>query len=51
MKKLILLDGMAAVYRGYYALGRNPRINSRGMNTSAILGFTMSLYDLSLIHI
>ena len=46
MKKLILLDGMAAVYRGYYALGRNPRINSRGMNTSAILGFTMSLYDL-----
>ena len=46
MKKLILIDGMAAVYRGYYALNRNPRINSHGLNTSAILGFTMSLYDL-----
>lgn len=46
MKKLILIDGMAAVYRGYYALNRNPRINSKGLNTSAILGFTMSLYDL-----
>ena len=46
MKKLVLIDGMAAVYRGYYALNRNPRINSRGLNTSAILGFTMGLYDL-----
>lgn len=37
---------MAAVYRGYYAMNNNPRINSKGMNTSAALGFTMGLYDL-----
>ena len=36
---------MAAVYRGYYALNRNPRINSKGMNTSAVLGFVTTLYD------
>ncbi|MBR1851007.1 MAG: DNA polymerase I [Bacteroidales bacterium] len=46
MKKLILIDGMAAVYRAYYALNRNPRLNSKGLNTSAILGFTTSLLDL-----
>ena len=46
MKKLMLLDGMAMVYRAYYALNRNPRMNSRGMNTSAVLGFTTTLYDL-----
>ncbi len=46
MKKLLLIDGMAAVYRAYYALNRNPRINSRGLNTSCILGFTTTLYDL-----
>ena len=46
MKKLLLIDGMAAVYRAYYALNRNPRINSKGLNTSAILGFTTSLLDL-----
>lgn len=46
MKKLMLLDGMAMVYRAYYALNHNPRMNSRGMNTSATLGFTMTLYDL-----
>lgn len=37
---------MAMVYRAYYALNHNPRMNSRGMNTSAVLGFTMTLYDL-----
>lgn len=37
---------MAAVYRGYYAMSNNPRVNSKGMNTSAALGFTMGLYDL-----
>lgn len=37
---------MAAVYRGYYAMSNNPRVNSKGMNTSAALGFTMALYDL-----
>lgn len=46
MKKLVLLDGMAIVYRGYYALNRSPRINSKGMNTSAVLGFTTTLYDI-----
>ena len=46
MKKLLLIDGMAAVYRAYYALNRNPRVNSKGLNTSAILGFTTSLLDL-----
>ena len=42
----MLLDGMAMVYRAYYALNHNPRMNSRGMNTSAVLGFTTTLYDL-----
>lgn len=42
----MLLDGMAMVYRAYYALNHNPRMNSHGMNTSATLGFTMTLYDL-----
>lgn len=46
MKKLLLIDGMAAVYRAYYALNKNPRINSKGMNTSCVLGFTTTLYDL-----
>ncbi|MBQ9418532.1 MAG: DNA polymerase I [Bacteroidales bacterium] len=46
MKKLLLIDGMAAVYRGYYAMSASPRINSKGMNTSAALGFATTLYDL-----
>ena len=46
MKKLLLLDGMAAVYRAYFALGKNPRLTSRGFNTSCILGFSTTLYDL-----
>ena len=37
---------MAAVYRAYYALNRNPRINSKGLNTSCVLGFSTTLYDL-----
>ena len=45
-KKLFLLDAMALIYRAYFALNRNPRINSKGLNTSAILGFTNTLYDL-----
>ena len=44
-KKLFLLDGMALVYRAYFAMSRNPRINSKGLNTSAILGFTNTLLD------
>ena len=46
LKKLLLIDGMAAVYRAYYALNKNPRLNSKGMNTSCVLGFTTTLYDL-----
>ena len=46
MKKLLLIDGMAVVYRAYYALNRNPRVNSKGLNTSATLGFTTTLFDL-----
>ena len=42
----MLIDGMAAVYRAYYALNRTPRLNSKGMNTSCVLGFTTTLYDL-----
>jgi DNA polymerase-1 len=45
-KKLFLLDAMALIYRAYFAMSRNPRINSQGLNTSAILGFANSLYDI-----
>lgn len=44
-KKLFLLDAYALIYRAYYALNRNPRVNSKGLNTSAILGFANSLYE------
>ena len=46
MKKLVLFDGMAMVYRAYYALNGSNRMNSKGVNTSAVLGFTTTLYDL-----
>ena len=45
MEKLFLLDAYALIYRAYYALIRNPRINSKGQNTSAILGFVNTLED------
>ncbi|MCD6113342.1 MAG: DNA polymerase I [Bacteroidales bacterium] len=45
-KKLFLLDAMALIYRAFYALNKNPRINSKGLNTSAILGFTNTLYEI-----
>ena len=45
-KRLFLLDAMALIYRAYYALNKNPRINSKGLNTSAVLGFTNTLYDI-----
>ena len=44
-KKLFLLDAYALVYRAYYAFIRNPRINSKGFNTSAIFGFVNTLED------
>ena len=42
-KKLFLLDAYALIYRSYFAFIRNPRFNSKGLNTSAILGFTNTL--------
>lgn len=43
--KLFLIDAYALIYRSYYAFLKNPRINSKGMNTSAIFGFVNSLED------
>ncbi|MDD2200184.1 MAG: DNA polymerase I, partial [Bacteroidales bacterium] len=45
-KKLFLLDAYALIYRSYYAFIRNPRFNSKGVNTSAMLGFTNTLVQL-----
>ena len=45
MEKLFLLDAYALIYRAYYALIKNPRVNSKGFNTSAILGFVNTLED------
>lgn len=46
MKKLFLLDGHALVYRAHYAFITRPLINSKGLNTSAINGFTRTLWDI-----
>jgi DNA polymerase I len=46
MKKFFLIDAFALIYRSFYALNKNPRINSNGLNTSAILGFANSLLDI-----
>ena len=43
--KLFLLDAYALIYRAYYAFIKNPRINSKGFNTSAILGFVNTLEE------
>lgn len=45
MKKLMLIDAYAMIYRAYYAFIKNPRINSKGMNTSAIFGFINIMED------
>ena len=45
MEKLFLLDAYALIYRAYYAFIKNPRINSKGQNTSAILGFVNTLEE------
>ncbi len=45
-KKLFLIDGMAIVYRAYFGFIRNPRINSKGENVSAVFGFINTLLDL-----
>lgn len=44
-KKLFILDAMALIYRAYYAMAKSPRITSKGVNTSATLGFTNTLYE------
>mgnify|MGYP003306544072 CR=1 FL=1 len=44
-KKLFLLDAMALIYRAYYAMAKSPRITTTGIDTSATLGFTNTLYD------
>lgn len=45
-KKLFLLDGMALIYRAHFALSKNPRFTSTGINTSAVMGFTNTLLEL-----
>ena len=44
-KKLFLLDAFALIYRAYFAFAKNPRVNSKGLDTSAIFGFTNSLVE------
>ena len=44
-KKLFLLDAMALIYRAHFAFSKNPRINSKGANTGAALGFTNALFE------
>ncbi len=45
MDKLFLLDAYALIYRAYYAFIKSPRVNSKGMNTSAVLGFCNTLHE------
>jgi DNA polymerase-1 len=45
IKKLFLLDAYALIFRSYYAFIRNPRVTSRGMNTSAVFGFLLTLRE------
>jgi len=45
-KKLFLLDAYALIYRAFFALSKNPRLNSKGVNTSAVMGFLNSLYEI-----
>lgn len=45
-KKLFLLDAMALIYRAFFAFNKNPRLTSKGLNTSAIFGFANTLFDL-----
>ena len=44
-KKLFLVDAYALIFRAYYAFIKNPRINTKGMNTSAVFGFTNALLE------
>ena len=44
-KRVFLVDAFALIFRGYYAFIKNPQINSKGLDTSAIMGFMNSLLD------
>ncbi|TCC97509.1 DNA polymerase I [Pedobacter hiemivivus] len=46
MKRLFLLDGMALIYRAHFALSKNPRFTSAGVNTSAVMGFANTLMEI-----
>ncbi|MGN1263229.1 MAG: 5'-3' exonuclease H3TH domain-containing protein, partial [Prevotella sp.] len=46
MEKLFLIDAYALIYRSYYAFIKNPRINSKGFNTSAVMGFVNTLHEI-----
>ena len=46
MQKLFLFDAYALIYRSYYAFIKNPRINSKGLNTSAVMGFVNTLQEI-----
>ena len=45
IKKLFLIDAFAIIYRAYFAFSKNPRINSKGLETSAVLGFVNTLLE------
>ena len=45
VKKLFLLDAYALIYRAFFAMNRRPAMNSKGLNTSAVMGFLNTLYD------
>ena len=45
-KKLFLLDAYALIFRAYFAFSKNPRINSKGLNTSAIFGFVNAMLEI-----
>ena len=45
-KKLFLVDAFALIFRAYFAFSKNPRINSKGQNTSAAFGFTNALLEI-----
>lgn len=47
-RKLFLLDAMALIYRAYFAFSSNPRVTSKGLNTSAMFGFTNTLFEILL---
>ena len=44
-KKILLIDAMGLIFRAYYAMIKSPRFTTKGLNTSAMLGFTNSLYE------